>query len=200
LVVWLVLLCRAVYLGIGLDSRFGSGSATMVRGKTEMKRIENATSRQVTFSKRRNGLLKKAFELSVLCDAEVALIVFSPRGKLYEFASAARCVPFRRLSIPRLFSRIVPHMNLLIANQSEPRSVSNSPFAAGVLNFLALKILDWYGSVLEFEWSFWLLELVFFLLEFVPIERSGSSGNAAHPSSVLFLSAVVAIIGSPELL
>ncbi|KAL6641377.1 hypothetical protein ACP70R_019558 [Stipagrostis hirtigluma subsp. patula] len=60
----------------------------MVRGKTEMKRIENATSRQVTFSKRRNGLLKKAFELSVLCDAEVALIVFSPRGKLYEFASA----------------------------------------------------------------------------------------------------------------
>ncbi|RLN40969.1 MADS-box transcription factor 56-like [Panicum miliaceum] len=54
-----------------------------------MKRIENATSRQVTFCKRRNGLLKKAFELSVLCDAEVGLIVFSPRGKLYEFASAA---------------------------------------------------------------------------------------------------------------
>ncbi|XP_010538787.1 PREDICTED: agamous-like MADS-box protein AGL14 [Tarenaya hassleriana] len=61
----------------------------MVRGKTEMKRIENATSRQVTFSKRRNGLLKKAFELSVLCDAEVALIVFSPRGKLYEFSSSS---------------------------------------------------------------------------------------------------------------
>ncbi|XP_073040853.1 MADS-box protein SOC1-like isoform X2 [Primulina eburnea] len=60
----------------------------MVRGKTQMKRIENATSRQVTFSKRRNGLLKKAFELSVLCDAEVALIIFSPRGKLYEFASS----------------------------------------------------------------------------------------------------------------
>ncbi|XP_075501055.1 MADS-box protein SOC1-like isoform X2 [Primulina tabacum] len=60
----------------------------MVRGKTQMKRIENATSRQVTFSKRRNGLLKKAFELSVLCDAEVALIIFSPRGKFYEFASS----------------------------------------------------------------------------------------------------------------
>ncbi|XP_037466212.1 agamous-like MADS-box protein AGL14 [Triticum dicoccoides] len=59
----------------------------MVRGKTEMKRIENATSRQVTFSKRRNGLLKKAFELSVLCDVEVALAVFSPRGRLYEFSS-----------------------------------------------------------------------------------------------------------------
>ncbi|RAL46245.1 hypothetical protein DM860_016678 [Cuscuta australis] len=61
----------------------------MVRGKTELRRIENATSRQVTFSKRRNGLLKKAFELSVLCDAQVALIVFSPRGKLYEFASSS---------------------------------------------------------------------------------------------------------------
>uniref|UniRef100_A0A2P2M8W0 MADS-box domain-containing protein n=1 Tax=Rhizophora mucronata TaxID=61149 RepID=A0A2P2M8W0_RHIMU len=60
----------------------------MVRGKTQMRRIENATSRQVTFSKRRNGLLKKAFELSVLCDAEVALIVISPRGRLYEFASS----------------------------------------------------------------------------------------------------------------
>lgn len=54
-----------------------------------MKRIENDSSRQVTFSKRRNGLLKKAFELSVLCDAEVALIIFSPTGKLYEFASSS---------------------------------------------------------------------------------------------------------------
>ncbi|CAK8560930.1 unnamed protein product [Lathyrus sativus] len=61
----------------------------MVRGKTQMKLIENATSRQVTFSKRRNGLMKKAFELSILCDAEVALIVFSPRGRLYEFASSS---------------------------------------------------------------------------------------------------------------
>ncbi|XP_042459482.1 MADS-box protein SOC1-like [Zingiber officinale] len=61
----------------------------MVRGKTQMRRIENAASRQVTFSKRRNGLLKKAYELSVLCDAEVALIVFSARGKLYEFASSS---------------------------------------------------------------------------------------------------------------
>lgn len=59
----------------------------MGRGKIEIKRIENTANRQVTFSKRRNGLLKKAYELSVLCDAEVALIIFSSRGKLYEFAS-----------------------------------------------------------------------------------------------------------------
>ncbi|XP_010542875.1 PREDICTED: agamous-like MADS-box protein AGL11 isoform X2 [Tarenaya hassleriana] len=59
----------------------------MGRGKIEIKRIENATNRQVTFCKRRNGLLKKAYELSVLCDAEVALIVFSSRGRLYEYAN-----------------------------------------------------------------------------------------------------------------
>ncbi|KZV25881.1 hypothetical protein F511_20128 [Dorcoceras hygrometricum] len=60
----------------------------MVRGKVQMKRIENAASRQVTFSKRRNGILKKAYELSVLCDAEVALIIFSQKGRLYEFSSS----------------------------------------------------------------------------------------------------------------
>ncbi|KAH9297137.1 hypothetical protein KI387_028819, partial [Taxus chinensis] len=59
----------------------------MGRGKIEIKRIENSTNRQVTFSKRRSGLLKKAYELSVLCDAEVAVIIYSSRGKLYEYAS-----------------------------------------------------------------------------------------------------------------
>jgi MADS-box transcription factor len=62
----------------------------MGRGRVELKRIENKINRQVTFAKRRNGLLKKAYELSVLCDAEVALIVFSNRGKLYEFCSTSR--------------------------------------------------------------------------------------------------------------
>ncbi|KAF6160336.1 hypothetical protein GIB67_019105 [Kingdonia uniflora] len=60
----------------------------MGRGRVELKKIENKINRQVTFSKRRNGLLKKAYELSVLCDAEVGLIIFSSRGKLYEFASS----------------------------------------------------------------------------------------------------------------
>uniref|UniRef100_A0A5B7CH41 Floral homeotic protein AGAMOUS n=1 Tax=Davidia involucrata TaxID=16924 RepID=A0A5B7CH41_DAVIN len=59
----------------------------MGRGKIEIKRIENNTNRQVTFCKRRNGLLKKAYELSVLCDVEVALIVFSSRGRVYEYAN-----------------------------------------------------------------------------------------------------------------
>ncbi|XP_012086200.1 MADS-box transcription factor 23 isoform X2 [Jatropha curcas] len=61
----------------------------MGRGKIEIKKIENLNSRQVTFSKRRSGLIKKAKELSVLCDAEVAVIVFSSTGKLYEFSSSS---------------------------------------------------------------------------------------------------------------
>ncbi|KAH9772529.1 developmental protein SEPALLATA 3 [Citrus sinensis] len=64
----------------------------MGRGRVELKRIENKINRQVTFAKRRNGLLKKAYELSVLCDAEVALIIFSNRGKLYEFCSSSSMV------------------------------------------------------------------------------------------------------------
>ncbi|XP_011020777.1 PREDICTED: MADS-box protein FLOWERING LOCUS C-like isoform X2 [Populus euphratica] len=59
----------------------------MGRKKVELKRIENKSSRQVTFSKRRNGLFKKARELSVLCDVQVAVLVFSSSGKLYEFSS-----------------------------------------------------------------------------------------------------------------
>ncbi|XP_071731752.1 MADS-box transcription factor 23-like [Rutidosis leptorrhynchoides] len=61
----------------------------MGRGKIVIRRIDNATSRQVTFSKRRNGLLKKAKELAILCDAEVGLIVFSSTGKLHEFTSSS---------------------------------------------------------------------------------------------------------------
>ncbi|KAI3726833.1 hypothetical protein L1987_66639 [Smallanthus sonchifolius] len=59
----------------------------MGRGKVTLKRIENKINRQVTFSKRRSGLLKKAHEISVLCDADVALIVFSTKGKLCEYAT-----------------------------------------------------------------------------------------------------------------
>nr|XP_012463561.1 unnamed protein product [Gossypium raimondii] len=60
----------------------------MGRGKIEIKKIEKSSSRQVTFSKRRNGLLKKAKELAILCDAELGLIIFSSTSKLHHFASS----------------------------------------------------------------------------------------------------------------
>ncbi|KAM0852923.1 hypothetical protein ACQ4PT_051432 [Festuca glaucescens] len=53
--------------------------------KIPMERIEDAKRLQVCFSKRRNGLVKKAFELSVLCGAQVGLIVLSPAGKPYTY-------------------------------------------------------------------------------------------------------------------
>ncbi|XP_016706246.1 MADS-box protein AGL24-like isoform X2 [Gossypium hirsutum] len=61
----------------------------MAREKIKIKKIDNLTARQVTFSKRRRGLFKKAEELSVLCDAEFALIIFSATGKLFEFATSS---------------------------------------------------------------------------------------------------------------
>ncbi|KAH9693205.1 Floral homeotic protein APETALA 3 [Citrus sinensis] len=61
----------------------------MARGKIQIKRIENATNRQVTFSKRRNGLFKKAQELTVLCDAKVSIIMCSSTGKVQEYVSSS---------------------------------------------------------------------------------------------------------------
>ncbi|KAL4577098.1 hypothetical protein LXL04_013201 [Taraxacum kok-saghyz] len=65
-------------------------SRGMGRGKVELKRIEDKSSRQVSFSKRRNGLMKKSYELSVLCEVDVALFIFSGKGRLYEFSTDER--------------------------------------------------------------------------------------------------------------
>ncbi|XP_010462319.1 PREDICTED: protein MADS AFFECTING FLOWERING 5-like isoform X2 [Camelina sativa] len=59
----------------------------MGRRRVEIKRIEDKNSRQVTFCKRRNGLMEKARQLSVLCGSSVALIIVSSTGKLYTFSS-----------------------------------------------------------------------------------------------------------------
>lgn len=50
-----------------------------------MAKMENESNLQVTFSKRRSGLFKKASELNTLCGADIAVIVFSPGGKVYSF-------------------------------------------------------------------------------------------------------------------
>ncbi|KAG7647184.1 Transcription factor MADS-box [Arabidopsis thaliana x Arabidopsis arenosa] len=71
----------------------------MGRVKLEIKRIENTTNRQVTFSKRRNGLIKKAYELSILCDIDIALIMFSPSDRLSLFSGKTR--------IEDVFSRFI---------------------------------------------------------------------------------------------
>lgn len=69
----------------------------------------------MTFSKRRKGLLKKASELSVLCDAEVALLVFSPRGRFFHFASAP--------SLEGTIDRYISHTQEAPANK-KPRELT----------------------------------------------------------------------------
>ncbi|CAO3592033.1 unnamed protein product [Absidia cylindrospora] len=60
----------------------------MGRKKISIQPIVNNRNRQVTFLKRKHGLMKKAYELSVLCNCEVALIIFNPKGKLVQYASS----------------------------------------------------------------------------------------------------------------
>ncbi|KAJ4890777.1 Agamous-like MADS-box protein AGL17 [Raphanus sativus] len=74
----------------------------MGRGKIVIQRIDDSTSRQVTFSKRRKGLIKKAKELAILCDAEVGLIIFSNTDKLYDFASSSLKSTIERFNKTRM--------------------------------------------------------------------------------------------------
>ncbi|CAN8244365.1 unnamed protein product [Cochlearia groenlandica] len=55
------------------------------RQRIAMEKMANESNLQVTFSKRRSGLFKKASELCTLCDAEIAIIVFSPGRKVFSF-------------------------------------------------------------------------------------------------------------------
>ncbi|KAK8480623.1 hypothetical protein V6N13_099818 [Hibiscus sabdariffa] len=88
----------------------------MGRGRVQLRRIENKINRQVTFSKRRAGLLKKAHEISILCDAEVALIVFSNKGKLFEYSSDSSME-----KILERYERYSYAERQLVASESDPQ-------------------------------------------------------------------------------
>ena len=49
----------------------------MGRKKIIIRKIQDERSRHATFAKRKNGLIKKAMELSVLCGCEIALVMFN---------------------------------------------------------------------------------------------------------------------------
>ncbi|KAJ4724840.1 Agamous-like MADS-box protein [Melia azedarach] len=67
----------------GNNDNHNTRKKTRGRQKIEIKKLQNKSSLQVTFSKRRTGLFSKAMELCVLCGAEVGIIVFSPNGKIF---------------------------------------------------------------------------------------------------------------------
>jgi len=60
----------------------------MGRKKIRIERIPDERNRMVTFTKRKNGLIKKAMELSVLCQCEIALVVFNESGKCFKYSSS----------------------------------------------------------------------------------------------------------------
>ncbi|KAK6937046.1 Transcription factor, MADS-box [Dillenia turbinata] len=63
------------------------GKKTKGRQRLPMEMIQNTAARSVTFSKRKDGLFKKASELATLCNADVALVAFSPSGRPFSFGS-----------------------------------------------------------------------------------------------------------------
>ncbi|KAL5559683.1 hypothetical protein UlMin_035894 [Ulmus minor] len=58
----------------------------MGRRKIKIKRIEN-NNRTANYTKRSNGLIKMAKEITALCDANVSLIIFSSSGKIKKYCS-----------------------------------------------------------------------------------------------------------------
>ncbi|KAK8451564.1 hypothetical protein SEVIR_6G230900v4 [Setaria viridis] len=112
------------------------------RGRVELRRIEDRTSRQVRFSKRRRGLFNKARELAVLCDARVALVVFSPAGRLYKFASADS-------SIEEIFGRhrdlptTVNDLNIEAQDSRINNNIQNEQSATGSLPDLLITVGQW---------------------------------------------------------
>ncbi|XP_009599183.1 agamous-like MADS-box protein AGL61 [Nicotiana tabacum] len=62
-------------------------STRLIKGSKSVRlaKIENQNNRQVTFSKRRNGVFKKANELAAMIGAEICIIVFPPGSKPYSF-------------------------------------------------------------------------------------------------------------------
>jgi hypothetical protein len=60
----------------------------MGRKKINITRIHDERTRQVTFTKRKFGLMKKAYELSVLCGCEIALMIFNSNDRLFQYASS----------------------------------------------------------------------------------------------------------------
>ncbi|KAL3620980.1 hypothetical protein CASFOL_035892 [Castilleja foliolosa] len=102
----------------------------MVRQKIQIKKIDNLTARQVTFSKRRRGLFKKAHELSTLCDADVALIVFSATGKLFDYSSTSSMMQLiQRHNQQSETSNKYGQQNLIIQTESDHHALISKQHA-----------------------------------------------------------------------
>ncbi|XP_014506832.1 agamous-like MADS-box protein AGL29 [Vigna radiata var. radiata] len=90
----------------------------MGRRKIEITEVKDPNTKQVTFSKRRTGLFKKANELSILCGAEVAIVVFSPGNKPYSFGHPSVDVVADKFLQQESASDVVVKPNVVEGNSS----------------------------------------------------------------------------------
>ncbi|CAH2067774.1 unnamed protein product [Thlaspi arvense] len=106
----------------------------MGRVKLELKRIEKSANRQITFSKRKKGLIKKAYELATLCDIDLALLMFSPSDRLCLFSGQTR--------IEDVFARYInlPDQErenaIVLPDQSKRQGIQNKEYLLRTLQQL----------------------------------------------------------------
>ncbi|XP_044503649.1 agamous-like MADS-box protein AGL66 [Mangifera indica] len=107
----------------------------MGRRKIPIKKIASTVTLQTTYTKRRDGILKKANELSILCDADVGLLMFSPTGRLTKFSSCG--------SIEDMFLRYIDQHDECqgpVENEERLyRSLKHSKYEEEMLEMIAKK-------------------------------------------------------------
>lgn len=75
----------------------------MGRRKIEIQPLTDDRNRTVTFVKRKAGLFKKAYELAVLCQVDLAVIIVGNNDKVYEFSSVDTS------ELLKTYLRVAPH-------------------------------------------------------------------------------------------
>ncbi|RID59129.1 hypothetical protein BRARA_F02378 [Brassica rapa] len=132
------------------NKRSGTGPTGWIKSprRSLCGSIENKSSRQVTFCKRRNGLIEKARQLSVLCESSVAVFVVSATGKLYNSSSGdnlskiidrykiQQADDLQTLDLEEITRNYLPHKKLLELVQSNLEEANVDGVSVDSLNSL----------------------------------------------------------------
>ncbi|KAI8792778.1 myocyte-specific enhancer factor 2A-like isoform X2 [Biomphalaria glabrata] len=128
----------------------------MGRKKIQISRIGDERNRQVTFTKRKFGLMKKAYELSVLCDCEIALIIFNSSNKLFQYASTdmdkvlLKYTEYNEPHESRTNKDIIEALNKKEHKGCEsPEPVDSDPYSSGLRDDKYDRIPDDYQRVMQ---------------------------------------------------
>ncbi|XP_073149078.1 agamous-like MADS-box protein AGL104 [Henckelia pumila] len=104
--------------------------------KIDMKKIQDVTKCQVTFSKRRSSLIKKANEIAVCCDVDVAFVAFSPSGRISKFCSQRRIEDVLRRYIDLPTERRLTHVTNVQKKLEKLRQLDHIKGDASKLQYL----------------------------------------------------------------